>query len=101
MVMYAGGGESRTWGRAAKAPQASQAQPAPHFVGRLPRNVLALLLDVGEDADLDGPVAEGDLDDVADLDRVAGLGGLAVDQHAPGVGDLIGEGAALDDAADL
>ena len=38
---------------------------------------------------------------VADLDRVAGLGGLAVDQHAPGVGDLIGEGAALDDAADL
>jgi len=26
---------------------------------------------------------------------------FAVDQHAPGVGDLIGEGAALDDAADL
>lgn len=94
MVMYAGGGESRTGLRG------SGRLPLDHLK-HLPRNVLALLLDVGEDADLDGPVAEGDLDDVADLDRVAGLGGLAVDQHAPGVGDLIGEGAALDDAADL
>ena len=50
---------------------------------------------------LTGRLPKGDLDDIADLDRVAGLGGLAVDQHAPGVGDLIGEGAALDDAADL
>ena len=46
--------------------------PLDHFK-HLPRDILALLLDVGEDADLYRAVAEGDLDDVADLDRVAGL----------------------------
>ena len=43
----------------------------------------------------------GDLNDVAELYGIAGLGRLAVDQHTARVRDLVGEGAALDDTADL
>ena len=90
MVMYAGGGESRTGRRGFGR------LPLDHLK-HLPRNVLALLLDVGEDTDLDGPVAEGDLDDVAGLDGLAGLGGLAVDEDAARVGHLVCYRAALDE----
>ena len=60
-------------------------------------HVLGAGLHVGEDLHLDGPVAEGDLDDVAGLDGLAGLGGLAVDEDAARVGHLVCHRAALDE----
>ena len=46
-----------------------------HFPG----HILGARLYVREHLYLDGPVAEGDLDDVPFLDRLAGLGDLAID----------------------
>ena len=48
----------------------------------LSRDILGAGFHVGEYADFDGAVAEGDLDEVARLDGLAGLGDFAVDEDA-------------------
>ena len=63
----------------------------------LPRDILGAGLHIGEHADFDGAVAEGDLDEVARLDGLAGLGDLAVDEDAACIGHLVCYGAALDE----
>ena len=63
----------------------------------LPRDILGAGLHIGEHADFDGAVAEGDFDEVARLDGLAGLGDLAVDEDAACIGHLVCYGAALDE----
>ena len=54
----------------------------------LPGHILGAGLHVREHLYLDGPVAEGDLDDVPFFDRLAGLGDLAIDEDAARIGHL-------------
>ena len=53
------------------------------------------------DLDLDGALAERDLDDVAHLDLIAGLHLPAVHAHALAVAGLVRDRAALDEAGYL
>ena len=64
-------------------------------------NILAFRLLDGQHPHFDRAIAEGDLDDITDFDGIAGLGRLIVDHHAAGIGDLVGQGTPLDQAADL
>ena len=64
-------------------------------------DILAFRLLDGQHPHFDRAVAEGDLDDITDFDGIAGLGRLIVDHHAAGIGDLVGQGTPLDQAADL
>lgn len=59
-------------------------------------HILGARLHIREHLYLDGPVAEGHLDDVARLDGLTGLGDLAVDEDAACIGHLVCHGAALD-----
>ncbi len=64
-------------------------------------DILAFLLLVGEHPHFDGRLPKVTSMISPIFDRIAGLGRLIVDHHAAGIGDLVGEGTPLDEAADL